>query len=420
MQKVRIGIIGSGASVEWAILPALLGPDVLSPPDSGAWWQRRPAPSGDIRYQAPAFPVVTALGELPAQIETESETASETQAFSRDEKSGKAAKTSARLEILGRMARDAALYSSPHALLREMPLDALLLAGSDAPIDCAALADLVAGAPGALQNIAPPRWIWIDGAPARSLAGLGAFARASSGGPCLWIAAPLRRAAAHRAARRLLERDGIGEVTAIQARFPFALDAARFDAAYAAFDLLLSLVPGGSGAPREIFASRHPDGAASVLLQLAGGASVSALFGAADMWNAPLPRLEICGTQGRFIVCESGRRMWHHVPREGARGWEPPGLAAHVSSANLSGYAEDLKAFLEVCVHNPAPFNAERALDGAARALGALEGAFKSLESGALQAIEARGAAFFDGGDCSVIPHAPVAPPPRNLTLELG
>lgn len=401
MQRVRIGILGTGATVEWAILPALLGPDILSPPDSGAWWSRRPSPSGDIRYQAPAAPEIVALCDIEG------------------ERGGKIA---SRLEILGRAAPGATLYPSPRALLREMPLDALLVTSQEgavgvAAMDAAAIAALVANAPGARYGIAPPRWVWIDGAPARSAAGLGAFARASSGGPSLWIATPLKRAAAHRAARRLLERDGIGPVSAIQARFSFALDAARFDAAYAAFDLLLSFVDGGLGAPRETFAARHADGAVQVLLKLAGGATISALFGAADAWNAPLPRLEVCGTQGRSLVCESGRRLWHYVPREGARLWEPPGLAAHVSAANLSGYAEDLKAFLEVCVHNPAPFNAERALGGAARALGALEATFASLESGNLQPIEARGP-LPESNETS--PEIRALEPPRNLTLELG
>lgn len=401
MQRVRIGIIGVGASVEWAILPALTGPDVLSPPDNGAWWSRRPSPAGDIRYQAPAAPEVVALCDVES------------------EKSGKIAP---RLEVLGRAARGAALYASPRALLREMPLDALLIAGGEAAIDAAAIASLVAVAPGAFDNIAPPRWVWIDGAPASTLAGLGAFARASGGGPSLWFAAPLKRAAAHRAARRLLERDGIGAVSAIQARFPFALDAARFDAAYAAFDLMLSFVEGGMGAPREAYAARHADGAAHVMLKLAGGATISALFGAADAWNSPLPRLEICGTQGRSLVCEGGRKLWHYVPREGARLWEPPGLAAHVSAANVAGYAEDLKAFLEVCVNNPAPFNAERALGGAARSLGALEATFASLQSGAPQPIEARGALVADpiSANSIIKEEHQSAAPPRNLTLELG
>ena len=400
MQRVRIGIIGTGASVEWAILPALLGPDVLSPPDSGAWWSRRPSPSGDIRYQAPAAPDVVALCEAEGIL---------------------GGKISARLEVLGRAAPQATLYQTPRALLREMPLDALLVAGQESDLDAGELASLVASAPGAHFGVMPPRWVWIDGAPARTLAGLGAFARASSGGPSLWIATPLRRASAHRAARRLLERDGIGPVSAIQAHFPFAFDTARFDAAYAAFDLLLSFVEGGLGAPREVWAVRHGDGASQILLKLASGASVSALFGAADVWNAPLPRVEICGTEGRSLVCEAGRRLWHYVPREGARLWEPPGLASHVSAANLSGYAEDLKAFLEVCVNNPAPFNAERALGGAARTLGALEAAFASLESGTLQRIEARGPlpAENEAMNQSKIDATPSLPP-RNLVLELS
>ncbi len=398
MQRVRIGIIGTGASVEWAILPTLSGADAVSPPDSGAWWSRRPAPSSDIRYQAPAEPEIVALcGGAHGE---------------------KSAKISPRLEVLGRAARGAALYPDARAMLREMPLDALVLAASDEDdIEASALAQLVASAPGVRNGIAPPRWMWIDGPPARSLAELGAFARTATGnGPCLWIAAPLKRAAAHRAARRLLERDGIGEVTAIQARFPFALDAARFAAAYAAFDLMLSFVGGAAGMAREVTAARHGDGAASLLLRLASGATITALFGAADAWNSPLPRLEICGTQGRFVLCEAGRRLWHHVPREGARLWEPPGLAPHVSAPNLAGYAEDLKAFLAVCVNNPAPFNAERALDDAARALGALDATFLALQSGAAQPIEARG----PNREIEVEVVSEMAAPPRNLTLELG
>jgi predicted dehydrogenase len=332
-------------------------------------------------------------------------------------------KIAPRLEVLGRAARGAALYGDARSMLREMPLDALLIAGGDEePLEAVALAQMVAASPGLREGVAPPRWIWIDGPPARNVADLGPLARAAMGnGPALWVAAPLKRAAAHRAARRLLERDGIGPVTALQARFPFALDAARFGAAYAAFDLLLSFLSGAAGMPRQVTAARHPDGAASVLLQLAGGATISALFGAADTWNSPLPRVEICGTEGRFLVCEAGRRLWHHVPREGARLWEPPGLAPHVSASNLAGYGEDLKAFLAVCINNPAPFNAERALDDAARALGALEATFRALETGQTQAIEARGAPSTPNRAAEKPISSEEAPaPPRNLTLELN
>ncbi len=396
-----MGIIGASAAVEWAILPVLSGPDALSPPDSGAWWQRRPSPAGDIRYQAPATPEVVALCDAPPESEW-----------------GKSSKVSPRLQQMARAARVGAVYADPLALLREVPLDALLLCEEDA-FSPAAVAALAASAPGVKNGVSAPRWLWIEGPPARSSLELNAWARAVAGRkPALWMAAPLRRAAAHRAARRLIERDGIGEVTAIGARLPFALDGARFGAAYAAFEMLLSLlIP--TQMPLDVTAIRHPDGAANALVRFAGGASISALFGAADAWNAPLPRVEVCGTQGRSLVCESGRRLLHYVPREGARVWEPPGLAAHVSAPGIAGYAEDLKAFLSVCTDNPAPWSAERALDDAARALSVLEATLHSLESGATIPIEARGITL------NVAPPDAATPDesseaPRNLTLDLG
>ena len=391
-----MGVIGTGTSVEWAILPALAGPDALAAPDAGAWWSRRPSPSGDIRYNPPALPEVVALceGFAPAR-------------------SGKTIdKISPRLESLGRLARGAALYPDALSMLRESDLDVLFL-GEDAEISPAQLLELAASAPGTALGVAPPRWVWIDGPPTRSSAHLNAFAR-SAPSPSLWMALPLRRAPAHRAARRLVERDGIGIVTAVQARFPFALDEARFGAAYSAFDLMLSFFPPAQ-APRQIWAARHGDGATQVLLSLGGGAHLSALFGAADTWNSPLPRLEASGTQGRFLVCEAGRRLVQFVPREGARVWEPPGLAPHVSGANLSGYGEDIKAFLSVCADNPAPFNAEHALDDAARALSVLEAAFTSVAQNGPVAVEARGVRTPSS-------HEPVETeeaPARNLTLEL-
>ena len=401
MQRVRVGIIGTSAAVEWAILPVLSGPDALSPPDSGAWWQRRPSPAGDIRYQAPATPEVVALCEAPPEADW-----------------GKNLKVSARLQSMARAARVGTVYPDPLALLREVSLDALLLAEDDA-FSPAAVAALAASAPGLKNGVSAPRWLWIEGPPARSSGDLNAWARAVAGRkPSLWMAAPLRRAAAHRAARRLIERDGIGPVTAIGARFPFALDNARFGAAYAAFEMLLSLlVP--TPMPLEVSAIRHPDGAANVLIRFSNSASISAMFSAADAWNAPLPRVEVCGTQGRSLVCESGRRLLHYVPREGARVWEPPGLAAHVSAPSVAGYAEDLKAFLSVCTDNPAPFGAERALDDAARSLSVLEATLEALESGVPVAVAARGIALDVAAPATIVT-SETGEAPRNLTLDLG
>ena len=411
MQRVRIGIIGTGTTVEWAILPTLGGADALTPPDSGAWWSRRPTPAGDIRYQPPATPEIVALCDAPA-----SSLDGATRTIGRG-----GAKPSARLEQLARQARVGLIYGDPEQMLRELVLDALVVA--DESVDPVGIASLAASAPGAAGGISAPRWLWIDGPPARSTRDLDAFARAlATGRPALWAASPLRRAGAHRAARRLIERDGIGSVTAIQARFPFTLDVARFDAAYAALDTLLGFVP-LSQPPREAWAVRHGDGATSVLLGFAESLTISVLWNAADAWNAPLPRFEVCGTQGRSLVCEAGRRLLHFVPREGTRVWEPPGLAPHISAPNLAGYAEDLKAFLALCADNPAPLNAERALEDAARVLAVLEAIFASLEKGAAVSIEMRGRPPVE----SLVEAALVEPTvraeaaiPRNLTLDLG
>ncbi len=389
MQRLRVGVIGVGSAVEWAILPTLTGPDALAAPDSGAWWSRRPSPSSDIRYNPPTLPEVVALCEGEAD----------------------GAKVSPRLEALARGAKGAALYPDALSMLRESALDVVFL-DSEAELQPADLVELVARAPGTLNGVASPKWVWIDGPPTRSCAGLNRFARVA-GLPSLWMAHPLRRAPAHRAARRLVERDGIGSVTAVQARFPFPLDEARFEAVYAAFDLMLSFF-GNALAPRQIWATRHGDGATQVLLLLGGGAHISALFGAADTWNSPLPRLEACGTQGRFLVCEAGRTLTHYVPREGARTFEPPGLAPHVSGANLSGYGEDIKAFLSVCADNPAPLNAERALDDAARALSVVEAAFLSLVEHRPVTVEPRGVRY----NAELLQAEPELPA-RNLTLEL-
>ncbi len=397
MQRLRVGVIGTGSAVEWAILPTLTGPDALTAPDSGAWWSRRPSPSSDIRYNPPALPEVVALcdGDAPDVARAGSANT----------------KISPRLDALSRHAKGAALYPDARSMLRECELDVVFLDG-ECELQPAELVDLIARAPGTLNGVAAPKWVWVDGPPAHSCAGLNPFARAA-GGPSLWMALPLRRAPSHRAARRLIERDGIGTVTAVQARFPFALDEARFSAAYAAFDLMLSFFPSAQ-APRQIWATRHGDGATQVLLLLGGGAHVSALFGAADTWNSPLPRIEACGTQGRFLVCEAGRRLSHFVPREGARTFEPPGLAPHVSGANLSGYGEDIKAFLSVCADNPAPFNAERALDDAARALSVLEAAFLSVVEHRPVTVEPRGVRF-----APELLQSEPGVPARNLTLEL-
>ena len=371
MRRVRIGVIGAGPLTEWAVLPALSGPDAVAPRDTGAWWSRRPVADSQIRYQAPAQPEVVALADA-------------------DEERAR------RIAAAGRIR---AVYRDWRLMLREAPLDAII---------CAATPEVAAAV--ATAEAARGLWLWIDGPPAPSAAGALQLSPAVQGrARGVWCARPLRQAAAQRAARRLIESSEIGEVSALTLRWSTPLhvavragastarhdNAPNFASSYAALDLLMAFAAptdNGSAVPSRVMVSEH-HGAASVWLQFVTGITATALFAGSDNWNAPLPRLEICGSEGRFIVCEAGRRTWLHQPREPARLLEPPGLGVHLSTANVAGVAEDLKGFLAMCVEDTAgapdaallgttpaaeTLGAEHLL-GAARALQLIEAANESL-----------------------------------------
>jgi predicted dehydrogenase len=324
-----------------------------------------------IRYQAPAQPEVVALADI-------------------DEERARRVATAGRIR---------AVYGDWRLMLREAPLDAVVCTA--APEIAAAVATADAGRAVSL---------WIDGPPAPSSAGVLQLSRMLQGrARGVWCARPLRQAAAQRAARRLMEGSEIGEVSALALRWSTPLhvpaksdsSTARTDAtsnltsSYAALDLLLAFAAsnaGGSAVPLRVIASEH-HGATNLWLQFASGVTATALFAGADNWNSSLPRLEVCGSEGRSIVCEAGRCTWLYQPREPARLLEPPGLGIHFSSANVAGIAEDLKEFLAACVDNEAVAaagstrNAE-ALVGAARALQVIEAAGESLATGRCIEIE--------------------------------
>jgi hypothetical protein len=167
----------------------------------------------------------------------------------------------------------------------------------------------------------------------------------------------------------MLERDQIGAIAALSLRWgtsfaaapaatatPSADEVLHWLSALSALDLLLAFgasANSDTAMPTQVLAGGK-EGTVNLWLRLANGITASALFAGADSWSTPLPRLEICGTQGRSIVCEAGRRMWLYLPREAARVLEPPGLTTHVTAANVAGMAEDLKAFLTVCAGEPA------------------------------------------------------------------
>lgn len=346
MRRIRIGIIGAGAATEWSILPVLSGPDIVAPPDTGAWWGRRAPSTSDIYYQAPARPEVVALSDQDG----------------------------ARAERVAHLSRVRGVYSDWRTMLREVELDAVLCTASPH------VAGEVAVAAGAAV-----KWLWLAGPPASSATAALQLARDLQGRTLrVWCSRALRRAAAHRGAWRLIERGHIGNVAALALRWGAPLhtpeqpqnaqtstntqdatDAPHLASSYAALDLLLHFAAGSHRRERENKDEELADetasangarvvadefgGATNVWLRLADGVTATALFAGAESWSAPLPRLEVCGTQGRWLVCEAGRRLWLHQPRETAHLLEPPGMIAHVTAANVLGVAEDLKAFLAAC-----------------------------------------------------------------------
>lgn len=353
MRRIRIGIIGGNAWSEWGILPVLFGPDASAPPDEGAWWSRRPTASAGIRWQAPYRAEVLALCE------------------SDEEKRARIAATY----------RIAAQYSDVQTMLRENSLDAIFCEDASSQN----LPELVAA-----MARAGAKSLWLGGAPAPTAAEALELAHwAAAYGVRVWCARNVRRAAAHRAALQLVKRGEIGDVTALSLRWstPFCpapdADCAARAATFAALDLLLACA---GGTPVNCLLSEAKS-TSHLWLQFAGGATATAIFASGDNWNSPLPRLEICGTQGRFLVCEAGRRMGFFQPHEAARWIEPPGLAAHISAANVNGLAEDIKAFLGECASQESkPDNADWL--EVARVLASGEAALRARETNQVAQVE--------------------------------
>lgn len=359
MRRLRVGIIGAGPLTEWTIAPVLQGSDAISPPDEGAWWSRRPLAGSDIRWQAPTRPEVVAISDGDSE----------------------------RLKRIAAQTRVTAQYSDWRSMLAETPLDAVF---------CENAADLDIESLLVMMNSRNIHKLWLAGLPDVDFEWiLHLSSQSAARGVLLWWAQPLRHAAAHRAARQLIKRGEIGDVTGLSLRWstPFASEAGSLRGeTYGALDLLMSCV---GAAPVEVLASTAK-GTTSLWLRFDGGATATAIFAACDAWNTSLPRLEVIGTQGRFLVCEGGRRVGLFQPREASRWIEPPGLASHVSAANIGGVAEDVKLFLaaqnlaESHKTEPDAAGGEHCQDGreTARAIQLLEAAAESLKTGAIVSIE--------------------------------
>jgi hypothetical protein len=99
---------------------------------------------------------------------------------------------------------------------------------------------------------------------------------------------------------------------------------------------------------------------------------------------------------------------------------EPPGLAAQISAANLSGVAEDVKAFLAACAAGQRAATTERrpALETAIRALRVVEAAGESLRSGRVVEIEPSGRLPFGDEDAPILTSSLAADAPGTLPLK--
>jgi predicted dehydrogenase len=353
MRRLRIGIIGAGALTEWGILPSLFGADIAAPSDDGAWWSRRPAASTAIRWQPTFRPEVVALCERDAE----------------------------RRERTASAYRIAAKYSDTTSMLRESSLDVVF---------CEEAAD--ENLPELVAELARhgTKHVWLGGVAAASADETLELAYwAQAHGVTLWSARPMRQAAAHRAAIGLVKRGEIGDVTALHLRWstPFCAtpetDATLRAATIAAVDLLAACA--GSVAQTALVSDAKST--SSLWIGFAGGATATAIFASGDAWNSPLPRLEIIGTQGRFLVCEAGRRMGFFQPYEAARWIEPPGQAVHVSAVNVTGLAEDIKKFLTAAAQPESVADNCVWLE-TARALAVVEAAQRSRETEALEKVE--------------------------------
>ena len=325
MRRMRVAVIGSGTLSENVLLPFLSTPSALSAPDEGAWWLRRPSAQIDIEYQAPARPEIVALCDDNApHLE--------------------------RVASAMRIARTCDWATLCHEMASGiLRVDALLVAMSPARTE-KLLSDLGARK---LQNCA--RWIWLAGPPATN------FERAREATKLhaarqVWCARPASQMLAHRAARRLHSSGEIGPLRALSLRWPHSIplqNSPDIAAIYAALELVLAFIAPDLGRDahdnlarvvRRVAASTC-DGVSSVFIENWNGSSATILGNSADDWNSDLPRLEICGSQGRSLLCRGGREVQLFEPREATRLLAPPGVTARFSTAQTLGLSEELNAF---------------------------------------------------------------------------
>jgi len=360
MKRIRTGIWGLSEVAQRVVMPLFQGSEMLVPPDLGSRWSQRPGAVLD--YQPSAIATLVAIGDS-------------------DKK---------RLERVTQISNAQTPYQDWRAMLREGELDALLLAKAPEEPLSEIFAEMARrGA----------RWLWINFPPAASAdAILALSAQAAAHQVQVWWAQPASLLRAHRAAWQLIMHSKMGDVETVSLAWPtpFALPShgnSHWWEMAQAFHLALKMaaVKENSQMTRilQIMASKNGDNV-SIWARCANNVTLNLRFGAA---TPVLPRLEICLSEGRSLVCEAGRNLTQYAPRfetisHDSSGWTPS------DSGTLSGaYAEDLKRFLANCGELESPSSHAHSdkehhmWRSAAYALQAIQATGQSLNTKALEML---------------------------------
>jgi predicted dehydrogenase len=360
MKRVRTGIWGLSEVAQRVVMPLFQGSEMLAPPDLGSRWSQRPGAVLD--YQPAAIATLVAMGDSD--------------------------KT--RLERVAQICNAQTPYGNWRDMLREGELDALLLVKSPEESLSEVFAEMARrGA----------RWLWLNFPPASSAeAILALFAQAQAHHIQVWWAQPACLLRAHRSAWQLMAHGNLGNVETVSLIWPapFALPSTKnshwWETAQA-FHLALKMaaVREASQMTRilQVMAGKNGDNV-SVWAKCANDVTLHLRFGVA---TPELPRLEICLSEGRSLVCEAGRKLTQFAPRSEAITHDSSGWTPGDSGTLYGAYAEDLKRFLANCgelepptmhTHLDEEYHQWRA---AAYALQAMEGTGRSLNTRSLEML---------------------------------
>lgn len=360
MKRIRTGIWGLSEVTQRVVMPLFQGCEMLAPPDFGSRWSQRPGAVLD--YQPSAIAALAAIGDTDKS----------------------------RLERVAQVNSAPTPFTNWRDMLREGELDALLLAKAPEEPLSEVFAEMARrGA----------RWLWLNFPPASGAEAILALsAQAAVHQIQVWWAQPAALLRAHRAAWQMIAHGKIGDVETVNLVWPapFSLPAngnSHWWEMAQAFHLALKMaaVREHSQMTRalQIMAGKNGD-TVSIWARCANDVTLNLRFGAA---TPVLPRLEICLSEGRSLVCEAGRNLTQYAPRAEAITHDSSGWVPGDSGTLYGAYAEDLKRFLANCGELETPTShqlsdkEQQMWRSAAYALQAMEGTGRSLNTKALEML---------------------------------